>query len=352
MANTIICEADDASQAIASEVSSADASFDLGAIMDQIVMGTFNPEAFGVGDSMKPSEETPSTFTSTPEPQNPTTEPTKSEPTKSEPAKSKSPSFGSFDPKSLSLPNTKPAYKNDNVDEAVVKPTELSNPEHTSDASATATTIPQNSHNSSEPNNALPSFELADLEEDDSSVDIRPAHIAPPSLKGIALMNTLDHVDSSSLNASETSTGVEGQDLYKNGTRFIKWLQTGLQNGSLSYNRADSVIHFVDEGMLLVTPRVFQLFTNTNVDVNKKDSPANIAQRAFESLKIHERTKIAGHFFASVVSSRTQNKVTLRVYWIAHDQLRGIVADQMPTNDYIKLITSPIKLNNKRESTS
>jgi hypothetical protein len=41
---------------------------------------------------------------------------------------------------------------------------------------------------------------------------------------------------------------------------FMNWLAQGISDGSVSYNTATSVVHFVAEGMLLVSPKVFQHF--------------------------------------------------------------------------------------------
>lgn len=42
--------------------------------------------------------------------------------------------------------------------------------------------------------------------------------------------------------------------------RFIGWLQQGLSDGTLRVNEAGALVHFVDEGMLLVSPRIFREF--------------------------------------------------------------------------------------------
>jgi len=41
---------------------------------------------------------------------------------------------------------------------------------------------------------------------------------------------------------------------------FMNWLAQGISDGSVTYNTATSVAHFVAEGMLLVSPKVFQQF--------------------------------------------------------------------------------------------
>ena len=42
--------------------------------------------------------------------------------------------------------------------------------------------------------------------------------------------------------------------------RFMSWLQAGLADGTLTFNQAGAMVHFVKEGMLLVSPRIFQRF--------------------------------------------------------------------------------------------
>lgn len=42
--------------------------------------------------------------------------------------------------------------------------------------------------------------------------------------------------------------------------RFMGWLQQGLADGGLRINEAGALVHFVDEGMLLVSPRIFKEF--------------------------------------------------------------------------------------------
>lgn len=42
--------------------------------------------------------------------------------------------------------------------------------------------------------------------------------------------------------------------------RFMRWIQEGLADGSMVYNRPDAMIHFVEEGMLLMSPLIFRRF--------------------------------------------------------------------------------------------
>jgi len=49
-------------------------------------------------------------------------------------------------------------------------------------------------------------------------------------------------------------------------TQFFEWLQKGIENGSLKTNQAKARIHTVDEGVILVTPGIFQDFAKTQDD--------------------------------------------------------------------------------------
>ena len=45
--------------------------------------------------------------------------------------------------------------------------------------------------------------------------------------------------------------------------RFIAWVQRGLADGSMAYNETGAMVHFVEAGMLLVSPRIFKEFAAT-----------------------------------------------------------------------------------------
>jgi integrating conjugative element relaxase (TIGR03760 family) len=64
--------------------------------------------------------------------------------------------------------------------------------------------------------------------------------------------------------------------------KFMRWIQDGLADGSMSYNRADSNIHFTQEGMALVSPRIFkefaQKFGEDGTGTASDKSPADLGQ--------------------------------------------------------------------------
>ncbi len=56
-------------------------------------------------------------------------------------------------------------------------------------------------------------------------------------------------------------TNVEGaREPSEAAIRFMDWLQQGIADGSMKYNEVSAPVHFVKEGMLLVSPRIFRDF--------------------------------------------------------------------------------------------
>ncbi|MBK9350071.1 MAG: helicase/relaxase domain-containing protein [Sulfuritalea sp.] len=56
--------------------------------------------------------------------------------------------------------------------------------------------------------------------------------------------------------------------------RFMAWLQQGLADGTLPVNVAGALVHFVPEGMLLVSPRIFREFATRFGDDSNGPAPA------------------------------------------------------------------------------
>jgi len=56
--------------------------------------------------------------------------------------------------------------------------------------------------------------------------------------------------------------------------RFMAWLQQGLADGTIPVNVAGALVHFVPEGMLLVSPRIFREFATRFGDDSNDPAPA------------------------------------------------------------------------------
>ena len=55
---------------------------------------------------------------------------------------------------------------------------------------------------------------------------------------------------------------------------FMAWLQRGVGDGSIKYNEAGAMVHFVALGMLLISPRVFREFAARSVGAEDGSGPA------------------------------------------------------------------------------
>jgi len=49
---------------------------------------------------------------------------------------------------------------------------------------------------------------------------------------------------------------------------FLDWLSDGINDGSISFNTSGSLVHFVDDGLFLNSPRVFRVFVRKFKDLN------------------------------------------------------------------------------------
>ncbi len=85
-----------------------------------------------------------------------------------------------------------------------------------------------------------------------------------------------DDPPKSVLPSSLKSTAAEsGLAQASDGARcFMDWLQQGLADGTLPVNAAGALIHFVPEGMLLVSPRIFREFATRFGDDGNSPAPA------------------------------------------------------------------------------
>lgn len=50
--------------------------------------------------------------------------------------------------------------------------------------------------------------------------------------------------------------------------RFVAWLQNGLGTGELNYNESDAVLHFVPEGLAILSPKAMKIYLETNAFVS------------------------------------------------------------------------------------
>lgn len=74
------------------------------------------------------------------------------------------------------------------------------------------------------------------------------------------------------------------------GTAFLEWVKQGVHRKTLSVNNAKAGLHFVDDGIFLVSPRIFQHFVKEARLGN--GSEYTKLQKRFARLKINLKTKL------------------------------------------------------------
>ncbi len=125
-------------------------------------------------------------------------------------------------------------------------------------------------------------------------------------------------------------------DQYSAGNRFLNFLADGLANGTLEYNTSSSSVHFVKDGMLLMTPKIFSLYTGVKFDRTREDSPGKIAQKAFEVLRIHKAREKGNSKTAhwNVNNNKDHSGRGFHAYLIPEDKLYRIIqATSRPANN-------------------
>ncbi|PTB17791.1 relaxase [Trinickia symbiotica] len=94
-----------------------------------------------------------------------------------------------------------------------------------------------------------------------------------------------------------------------NAERFMAWVQEGVASGALAYNESKARVHFVAEGMLVVTPGIFKDFAAAHpeaIEVDPADDgkvlePWKVVQRDFQK----SGYPVAGEPSASAASSKS-----------------------------------------------
>lgn len=89
----------------------------------------------------------------------------------------------------------------------------------------------------------------------------------------------------------------------KTGDAFLDWIVAGIQDRSVDYNNSSARIHVVNEGVLLLSPGIFQDY----VKVHQLEEPWESLQKQFLKLDLHERTAGGFNIHRYRVSGDNQN---------------------------------------------
>ncbi|EOD9234580.1 TraI domain-containing protein, partial [Neisseria gonorrhoeae] len=89
----------------------------------------------------------------------------------------------------------------------------------------------------------------------------------------------------------EDSVKAKHMEARDRGMQFLRWLADGLGDGSIAVNRSGATVHFIEQGMLLVTPAVFRDYAGGVFNKSNTESLGPLTQKGFEALRLHARTK-------------------------------------------------------------
>lgn len=160
----------------------------------------------------------------------------------------------------------------------------------------------------------------------------RPVHVesknkqlAEASLADVQSLVTSDFESDESKDQTQENKPRNTVEASRNeiGLKFINWLATGLSEGRILYNDSNAPIHFIDKGMLLVTPAIFREFSGGFFNKNDPSCLGKQAQSGFESLKLHERTKRTALHHA--IATKSENKLLFTCYFIPERNLKHII---------------------------
>lgn len=113
------------------------------------------------------------------------------------------------------------------------------------------------------------------------------------------------------------------KELREHGAQFLNWLANGLADGSIEVNNSRAPVHFIDKGMLLVTPAIFKEYAGGVFNKAEPLSLGVMAQRGFVQLKLHERTRQSAIFYA--ITTKGDAKKLFHCYLIPEQNIKHII---------------------------
>ena len=107
--------------------------------------------------------------------------------------------------------------------------------------------------------------------------------------------------------------------------RFMGWVQEGLTSGELRFNESGALVHFVAEGMLLVSPRIFREFAKVHGEDGRGATEAGDEARAGKGIQ-RQLLRAAWHV-------RADKGVNILTYQVVRggrtiSQLSGVVIEE------------------------
>jgi len=106
---------------------------------------------------------------------------------------------------------------------------------------------------------------------------------------------------------SSAEIPLEFDDPSSNGAKFIKWLVSGIRDGSIEVNQPSNRVHVVEEGLFLVSPAIFRMFhAETGGDWSR-------AQREVTKKRINLKNSRGENIFTYEIFSKSGRNNTKKV---------------------------------------
>ncbi|ENT0345108.1 TPA: MobH family relaxase [Neisseria gonorrhoeae] len=140
----------------------------------------------------------------------------------------------------------------------------------------------------------------------------------------------------------EDSVKAKHMEARDRGMQFLRWLADGLGDGSIAVNRSGATVHFIEQGMLLVTPAVFRDYADGVFNKSDTESLGPLTQKGFEALRLHARTKKSS--LHRVLTTNGSNRRLFYCYLIPEHNIKHIIqpGSRPQNNTDIKLDESDL----------
>ncbi|EMT0410204.1 TraI domain-containing protein, partial [Neisseria gonorrhoeae] len=140
----------------------------------------------------------------------------------------------------------------------------------------------------------------------------------------------------------EDSVKAKHMEARDRGMQFLRWLADGLGDGSIAVNRSGATVHFIEQGMLLVTPAVFRDYAGGVFNKSDTESLGPLTQKGFEALRLHARTKKSS--LHRVLTTNGSNRRLFYCYLIPEHNIKHIIqpGSRPQNNTDIKLDESDL----------
>lgn len=132
--------------------------------------------------------------------------------------------------------------------------------------------------------------------------------------------------------AEQAESTIEFDDPSCPAAQFVRWLVKGVSEGNIPINSPANQVHFVEEGLFMVSPAIFKTF--------ERDSRLSwkIVQRDFTRKKINLKNQKGENIFQYEISSKSgrNSPKIIKGILIPDPQKIGLKSSQL--NEYLRII--------------